>query len=45
MPCNAEGGGRIHVDPSRLIGDFMLHWRADKKSMHAFILPEEVVLG
>lgn len=45
MPCNAEGGGRIHVDPSRLIGDFMLHRRADKKSIHAFILPEEVVLG
>lgn len=30
MPCNVEGGGRIRVDPSRLIADFMLHRCGDK---------------
>lgn len=33
MPCNVEGGGCIHGDPSRLIGDFMLHWCRDEKSI------------
>lgn len=44
MPCNLESGGRIHVDPSRLIGDFMLHWCRDKMSIHAFILEMEALV-
>lgn len=38
MMCNVEHRACIHVDPSRLIVDFMLHRHRSKMSIRAFIL-------